>query len=29
MPDAVMECEKYLQKPDAVFEGGKCELFTG
>ena len=23
----VTECEKYLQKPDPVFEGGDCELF--
>ncbi len=28
MADSVMECEKYLQKPDAIFEGGECELFN-
>ena len=27
MADKVMECEKYYQKPDSVFEGSECELY--
>ncbi len=27
MADEVMECKKFYQKPDAVFEGGECKLY--